>query len=148
MALIATFIGIDKHADPRIRDLMGARRDAVALWALFCDTLPEIQARLLTNAEATVAGVRQALDETFYAAGPDDTIIHSFAGHGTRDHRFVAHDTRLDNLAATTIPMSELADRFKRSQAKAVLCILDCCFSGGAPARVLEDSPMVRDPGL
>lgn len=43
--------------------------------------------------------------------------------------------------------MSDLANRFKRSQAKAVLCILDCCFSGGAPARVLEDSPMVRDPG-
>ncbi len=147
MALIATFIGIDKHADPRIRDLMGARRDAVALWSLFCDTLPAIHATKLIDAEATVAAIRQALDEIFYAAGPDDTIILSFAGHGTRDHRFVAHDTSLDNLAATTIPMSELSDRFKRSQAKAVLCILDCCFSGGAPARVLEDSPMVRDPG-
>jgi len=147
MALIATFIGIDKHADPRIRDLMGARRDAVALWSLFCDTLSSIQATKLIDAEATVAAIRQALDEIFYAAGPDDTIVLSFSGHGTRDHRLVAHDTRLDNLAATTIPMSDLADRFKRSQAKAVLCILDCCFSGGAPARVLEDSPLVRDPG-
>lgn len=147
MALIATFIGIDKHADPRIRDLMGARRDAVALWALFNDTIPDVQATKLIDTEATVAEIRQALDDTFYAAGPDDTIILSFSGHGTRDHRLVAHDTSLDNLAATTIPMSDLANRFKRSQAKAVLCILDCCFSGGAPARVLEDSPMVRDPG-
>ena len=147
MAIIATFIGIDKHADPRIRDLMGARRDAVALWSLFSDTLPQVQSQKLVDAEATVAAIRQALDDTFYSAGPDDTIILSFSGHGTRDHRLVAHDTRLDNLAATTIPMSDLADRFKRSHAKAVLCILDCCFSGGAPARVLEDSPMVRGPG-
>lgn len=147
MAIIATFIGIDKHADPRIRDLMGARRDAMALWALFSDTLPQIQAHKLVDAEATVAAIHQALDDIFYAAGPDDTIILSFSGHGTRDHRLVAHDTGLDNIAATTIPMSDLANRFKRSKAKAVLCILDCCFSGGAPARVLEDSPMVRDPG-
>jgi len=26
-----------------------------------------------------------------------------------------------------------------------ILCILDCCYSGDAPARVLEDSPIVRD---
>ena len=147
MAIIATFIGIDKHADPRIRDLMGARRDAMALWALFADTMPNIQARLLTDDEATTAGVLQALDETFYSAGHDDTIILSFSGHGTRDHRLVTHDTTIEHLATTTIPMSDLAGRFKRAQAKAVLCILDCCFSGGATARVLEDSPIVRDPG-
>jgi replicative superfamily II helicase len=146
MAIIATFIGIDKHADPRIRDLMGARRDAMALWALFADTMPNIQARLLTNDEATVAGVLQVLDETFYSAGPDDTIILSFSGHGTRDHRLVTHDTTIENLSTTTIPMSDLAGRFKRTPAKTVLCILDCCFSGGATARVLEDSPIVRDP--
>jgi helicase len=51
-------------------------------------------------------------------------------------------------LADTTIPMSELASRFKQTRAKAVLCILDCCFSGGAPARVLEDSPTTRDAGV
>jgi ATP-dependent DNA helicase len=147
MALFATFIGIDKHADPRIRDLIGARRDAMALWSLFCDTLPDVQAHKLIDIEATVVEIRQALDDIFYAAGPEDMIILSFSGHGTRDHRLVAHDTSPDNWAATTIPMSDLANRFKRSQAKAVLCFLDCCFSGGAPARVLEDSPISRDPG-
>ncbi len=28
MSILATFIGIDKHADLQIRDLTGARRDA------------------------------------------------------------------------------------------------------------------------
>ena len=41
--------------------------------------------------------------------------------------------------------MDELAAAFKATKAKAVLCILDCCFSGGAPAKVLENSPVPRD---
>ena len=36
MAFIANFIGIDKYADQDIRELTGAKRDATALWALFC----------------------------------------------------------------------------------------------------------------
>jgi replicative superfamily II helicase len=145
VAVLATFIGINKYADAQIRDLGGARRDATALWALFSDTLAEAQARLLVDEEATVEGIRRAFDATLGAAGPDDTVILSFSGHGTHDHRLVVADTVADALLATTIPMQELADRFKGTRAKIVLCILDCCFSGGAPARVLEHSPVPRD---
>lgn len=148
MALLASFIGIDRYHDPRVRDLNGARRDAVALWALFRDTLPDIQAELLIDRDATKSGIRAQFDRTLAAATSEDTVILSFAGHGTRDHRLVAHDTEMPRLSDTTIPMAELADRFKSSRAKAVLCILDCCFSGGAPARVLDDAPSTRDPGF
>src|SRR5712692_6520963 len=55
-------------------------------------------------------------------------------------------DTRLSDLINTSIGMGELAESFKSTKARAVLCILDCCFSGGAPAKVLEDSPVPRDP--
>src|SRR5712692_5786897 len=57
-------------------------------------------------------------------------------------------DTRLSDLINTSIGMGELAESFKSTKARAVLCILDCCFSGGAPAKVLEDSPIPRDPAL
>jgi hypothetical protein len=119
----AAFIGVDKHADPRIRDLTGARRDALALWSLFCDTISDIQAQLLTDTEATVEGIRLVLDQTLKAAQRDDIVILSFAGHGTRDHRIVAYDTSLDALDDTTISMGELATRFKESKAKVVLWI-------------------------
>lgn len=148
MAILAAFIGINKYADPQIRDLGGARRDATALWALFSDTLPEAQAQLLVDAAATVEEIRRTFDATLGAAGPDDTVILSFSGHGTHDHRLVATDTALAALATTTIPMQELADRFKGTRAGTVLCVLDCCFSGGAPARVLEDSPTPRSVGF
>lgn len=145
MALYSAFVGVDKHRDLSIRDLTGARRDATALWALFGDTLPGINDALIVDAEATVERMRRALDETLGAASPDDTVIITFSGHGTHDHRLVAHDTAAADLHGTTIPMQEMVSRLKESRAGAVLCVLDCCFSGGAPARVLEDSPVPRD---
>ena len=145
MAIIANFIGIDKHLDPNIRDLTGARKDARKLWALFCDTIPAIKANLIIDENASTEAVRLALNETLDKANPDDTIIISFSGHGTHDHRLVTYNTVLDNLDSTTISMHEIADRFKRSKAQKILFMLDCCFSGGAPARVLEDSPIPRD---
>jgi replicative superfamily II helicase len=146
MATFATFIGIDRHAASDIRDLTGARRDATALHCLIRDSMPDAEATLLCDEQATAANIRSAITGSLVAAAPGDTVILSFAGHGTRDHRIVAHDTRRDALHATTIPMSELAEAFRHSKARAILCILDCCFSGGAPARVLEDSPTARDP--
>lgn len=147
MALRAAFIGIDKHKDPAIRELSAAHRDSMALWALFCDTLPDIEAQLFTDDHATHIVVRTALQELLAGAVAEDTIIITFAGHGTRDHRLVLYDSAPTQLPNTTIEMNELGQYFKNSKAKAILCIIDCCFSGHAPARVFEESPLPRDPG-
>jgi replicative superfamily II helicase len=141
----ARFVGIDRHIDPKISDLKGAARDATALWALFSDTLQDADCKLLLNQEATAENIRRAIDETLGSAKSDDLVILTFAGHGTHDHRLVAHDTAYSNYNASTIAMSDLARQFKGASARAVICILDCCFSGGAPARVLNDSPTSRD---
>lgn len=148
MAFIGTFIGIDKHADKDIHDLTGARRDAVALWALFSDTIPEINAELLVDENATCEKIKKTIETTLGSAGSDDIVVFSFAGHGTRDHRLVAYNTVKQSLSDTTISMSDIATSFKKSKAKIILCILDCCFSGAAPARVLEDTPILRETGF
>jgi replicative superfamily II helicase len=145
MGILAGFIGIDRHDDPQVRDLTGAVRDATALWAIFSDSLPDIQAARLTDGEATRAGVEALFASTLDAAGPDDVVLLSFAGHGTRDHRVVLADTRFDDVPGTTIDMADLAARFRAAKARVVICLLDCCFSGGAPARVLDDGPAMRD---
>jgi helicase len=144
MALVLRFIGIDRYVDTSIPDLTGAARDAKALWALFIDTLTAADARLIVDHDATHQVVRRCIDDALTNATADDTIILMFAGHGTRDHRLVLHDSTSTALHSTTIAMSEIADLFKRSRARAILCILDCCFSGAAPARVLESSPLSR----
>ena len=138
MATRAVFIGVNKHADPSIPELSGAARHATALWALFTDTLPDLSARLLTDQRAGHAAASKALTSTLMEAEEGDVVILSFAGHGTPDGRLVFHDTESTNLSATALSMAELGDAFKASRARAVRCFLDCCFSGHAPARVLE----------
>ena len=126
-------------------ELTGAVRDAQALHALFQDTFSDIDAQLLIDSEATLEAIRANLDRTLSTSTDDDVVgIISFAGHGTEAHQIVAYDTDRDEIGSSTLPMEELAAKFKSSRARAILCIIDCCFSGAAPARVLEGTPHAR----
>lgn len=145
MAFRGTFIGVNKHQDPSIPELTGATRDASALHALFTDTFSDINATLLLDDRAALSEVRAALETSLGEATEDDVVVLCFAGHGTRGHHIVAYDTDADSPGDTSLPMEELAERFRSSKARAVLCIIDCCFSGAAPARVLETTPSSRD---
>jgi helicase len=144
MAFKAVFVGINKHQDPGIPELTGAVRDAQALHALFEDTFPGIDAQLLIDDGATIESIRTNLDRTLSSSSSDDVIVVSFAGHGTEAHQLVAYDTDRDEVGTSTLPMEELADKFRSCRARAVLCIIDCCFSGDAPARVLDGTPHAR----
>lgn len=144
MVLKAVFIGVNKHSDPRVNELSAATKDATALWALFKDSVNGISDRRLLDEEATMMGIRQALDESLGNADKDDSVLVFFAGHGTPRHQLVPYDIDLNQVDQTTISMQELADRLKGTKARASLVILDCCFSGGAPARVLENIPIPR----
>lgn len=134
----AIFIGVNQHADAKIPELSGACRDATALWALFADTFPGMSGRLLLDRNATHAAAKQAIFDLLLGAGADDVVVLTFAGHGSPDGRLVLFDTSLSALAESSLSLSDLAHAFKSTKARAVLCILDCCFSGHAPARVLE----------
>lgn len=145
--LRGAFVGIDRYVDAEARELTGAVQDATALWALLSDSIDGLDAPLLVNEAATHVAVEQVLDQTLDAASEDDIVLLTFAGHGTPDHRLVLHDSSNADVPGTTISMASIADRFRRSRAKVVLLILDCCFSGGAPARVVEFGLVPRDVG-
>jgi helicase len=144
MAFKALFVGINKHQDPGVLELTGAVRDAQALHALFQDTFSDIDARLLIDSDATLEAILSNLDRTLATSTPDDVVVISFAGHGTEAHQIVAYDTDRNAIGSSTLPMEELATKFRSSPARAILCIVDCCFSGAAPARVLEGAPRAR----
>ena len=143
MPLRGLFIGIDQHASTLINELSCAKRDAVALDALFTDTLGGGTV-LLTNADATCARI----ESEFVAladSSPDDTVVIAFSGHGTETHQLVAYDTDFHNLDRTAIPLATLVDWFSRIQARRLVLFLDCCFSGGIGAKVLQIDAMPRD---
>jgi helicase len=151
MATRSLFVGVNEYQHVGIRNLGGARRDAEALWALFSDTVPGIEAKLLVDGEATFASVSTAVDDLAASAGTEDTIVFFFSGHGTKDFRLVFHDTNRDTPAQqqeTTLDMRVLARWFRETNAGAVLFILDCCHSGGAPAKVLEGDDIAAKAAL
>lgn len=145
MSLHAVFVGVNKHLDPRINELTGAAKDATAIWALFKDSVSDMSDHRLLDSDATAANIRGALDATLGAASDADTVVVFFAGHGTPRHQLVPYDANVDSIDPSTIAMQELVDRVKSTNARACVIVLDCCFSGGAPARVLEDIPVARD---
>ena len=145
MAVTAVFVGINRYQDSAIPELAGARRDALALWALFTDTIEGLAARRLVDEEATYSEVTDAILGALEGAQEDDVIVITFAGHGSPDGRLLLSDTDATNLPGTALPMSTLVDGFKGTGARAVLCILDCCFSGQAPARVFATDARPRN---
>lgn len=144
MSLRAAFVGVNVYADLKIADLTGAGPDATTMAALFQDSVPGAKIDHLRDEQATLKSIRSALDETIGQAGSQDTALFFFAGHGSPTHQLVPSDADKHRLSDTTIPMSELAERLNASSAKAAVVILDCCFSGAAPARVIENSPVPR----
>ena len=143
MAFKGLFISIDRYASIDINWLSCARRDATALHVIFSDNISGDNT-LIVDEQATKEALQSAF-EGLSACDPDDVVVISFSGHGTPTHELVLYDTRLSDIDATTIPLSELADWFAKIPAKRLLLVLDCCFSGGMGAKVLQIDGVPRD---
>ncbi len=139
------FIGIDRYASPMVRDLSCSARDAKTLYALFADTLDAGECVLLTDAEATRDRILAELDR-LKASAPDDLVFIHFSGHGSDTHHLVTHDCDPLSLDSTCVLLHELEQRFAAIPARNVILCLDCCFSGGAGAKVFHSPLASRDP--
>lgn len=137
------FIGIDRYASPAINWLSCAKRDATALHSLFADNLPG-DLKLLTDKDATHSTIENEL-KTLSQCSADDIVVFAFSGHGTETHELVTYDTNRANLSATTISLNQLAEQFTKIPARRLICILDCCFSGGMGAKALQVDVVPRD---
>jgi replicative superfamily II helicase len=135
------FVGINRYASADIDNLASAVRDARALHALFSDNLGG-NCRPVTDAEVTTARLRAELAELQTSSLENDVVVIAFSGHGSDTHEIITYDADLYNLPATALPLDEFTDLVSAIPAKHLLVILDCCFSGGAGAKVLN-APLV-----
>lgn len=131
------FVGINHYLSYEIDNLASAVRDAQALHALFTDNLGGTTA-LLADDQATTARLRGSLIDLQHTTTEDDVVVITFSGHGSDTHELVTFDTDLDDLPGTALPLSELTDLVSSIPARHLLIVLDCCFSGGAGAKVLR----------
>ena len=102
---------------------------------------------VLTNADATVAGVRNAFARVAAQAGPDDMFLFFFSGHGVQTNTAVSGlepDGRSESIVLRDgmIADTEMAQLFSGLNTRLSLLVLDACFSGGF-ARNVVDRPGV-----
>jgi replicative superfamily II helicase len=143
MAFYGLFVGINRHASSKINELSFASRDAVALHALFTDTLGG-DTRLVTDELATRAAVEEELGR-LAGCDADDVVVVSFSGHGTPTRQLVTYDADPRDLEGTCVPLDVLSGWLSRIPARRLICVLDCCFSGGMGAKALEVESTPRD---
>ncbi|MCM2501989.1 DEAD/DEAH box helicase, partial [Neorhizobium galegae] len=143
MSFKGLFVGIDRFHSPEIRDLSCAARDATALEATFADTLGG-ETVLLTDQEATLSRIEDELRK-LTGCDTDDTVVIAFSGHGSETHELIVHDTRYEDIESTSLPLDRLQEWFSKIPARRVILFLDCCFSGGLGAKVLQVPAIPRN---
>jgi hypothetical protein len=102
---------------------------------------------VLTNAEATVEGVRAAFRRVAAQAGPDDMFLFFFSGHGNQVEAPVSGvepDGKSETIVLRDgeISDAEMGRLFGSLRTRLSLLVIDSCYSGGF-ARNVVDRPGV-----
>jgi uncharacterized caspase-like protein len=147
----AVVIGVSQY--DRVDPLKYADQDAKAFHEYLIHNLgmPLDQSTLLLNEQATLFALKSALGtELKRKAGPKDTVIIYYAGHGAPESDaasldgdglekyIVPYDADPNNLYATGLPMREIETIFQRLMAERVIFITDSCYSGATAGRTFS----------
>jgi len=146
MKFHGTFIGIDRYRSPDIAFLTSAVRDATALHALFSDGFGDGPV-LLIDVDATKDNIVNELRRLAAISCDEDLVVVTFSGHGSTTHEMVPYDAERSRLEDTALPLDELATLLNQIPAATLICVLDCCFSGGFGAKVLPAPVQARSLG-
>lgn len=97
----------------------------------------------LVDADATVAGVKNAIQRVGAMAGPNDIFLFFYSGHGSQRAGTVSA-TEPDGKTETIVMRdgqisdAEMAQLFAGINARMSLIVLDSCFSGGFGRNVVS----------
>lgn len=144
----AVVIGISKY--DKVRPLKYADKDALAFHDYLINNVgvPEEHMTLLTNDQATLIAMKRTLGTHLKRkAGPKDTVIIYYAGHGAPEtdatspdgdgleKYLIPYDADPQDLYTTGLPMREIETIFHRLNAERVIFITDSCYSGAIGGR-------------
>jgi hypothetical protein len=135
----AVVIGVNKYEDERIPELKGAENDATELRQRLVDEesggFHIGEGHFLAGKDATCDAIRKALSDLLWKTDNSDLSLFYFSGHGFHDeygNGYIAPWNMVrDEPMVRGIRMRELTDLLLGAKMKkAVLMILDCCYSG------------------
>lgn len=148
----ALLIGINDYSSPQIRDLNYSEADAIYLKDVlikYARYKPE-NVKILLGSDANYQSIRSEIFWLGRTASRDDNVFFYFSGHGTcvddfdnneedgKDEAFCPFDTDLKDPSSVILD-DEIGHWFEAIKAEQVLVVLDCCYSGGAAGRSLEN---------
>ncbi|MET9604371.1 caspase family protein [Streptomyces sp. NPDC006512] len=142
----ALLVGINEYGaaiGSGLSDLRGCLNDVADARAALEGAAPgRVDARILLDSEATAAAVEEAVSRHLGRAGPGDTALLWFSGHGTEYAAVTAHELLLEPTgrcqalvcADGPLPDKRLGALLDGAAAGGgrVVAVLDCCYSGGA----------------
>jgi hypothetical protein len=145
-------VGIDKYRSPAIDKLANAAADARGMIEIFKKdethkVFRDLDAQLLVDDQATLAGITSALEQLAQRTRPEDVAVLFFAGHSVAlNGKFFFLPYDLSRPSPEAIQKESLThDRLAALLAKLpsgrAMLVLDSCFSG---AFAVEDS-VLRD---
>lgn len=137
----AVVIGVGSYTAPDVADLPSAARDARAVYDFLRSqeggAFPQNNMLLLTDEQANVRAVREALFVFLQQTGPDDLVVIYFAGHGAPDPSMPSNlyllpsDADPDALDATALPLWDLKTALRRHvSAEQVVLLADAAHPG------------------
>jgi len=133
--VVALIVGVSDYGG-RTNDLSNTDADAKTL-AMQLERTGALHPAsiLLTNERATRRAVEQAFERIAREAGPDDTFLFFFSGHGRRVKvpGALEPDGRSETIELRDRSMTdaELASLFGSLRTRLAVAALDSCFSGG-----------------
>jgi uncharacterized caspase-like protein len=136
----ALVIGVSAYPPP-IPQLPAVANDAREVATLLGSAKGQFLARNVTSVVDQGADWRSTLDsleKTFGEVQTDDAVFVYMAGHGAvveGEYFFVAHDTRVDSLPTTGVPLTKIKAALDASPSQRAFLWLDFCHSGGILAR-------------
>ncbi|MGY4928500.1 caspase family protein [Streptomyces sp. 900105755] len=130
MANRALLVGIDSYPDP-VNRLNSCINDTLAFKDLLSGLgFRDSSIRVLHDADATLAGVRDGLDWLFAQAQPDDRLVFFQSSHG---YRYLKGDVMTEVLCEYDdfLEDTELVSRSSGLPPDVLTVVLDACHSGG-----------------
>jgi tetratricopeptide (TPR) repeat protein len=153
--LTAIVIGVNDYEDPRIPDLKYCVADSIAMYQTLTryggyepeavlllndwggidepKTVAEFRAR--SAFMPTLGNIRERLPGWLAQAGPQDTVLVFFSGHGflvEGETVLATLDCKEQRPADTGLRSSELLAMLDRCPAERKILVLDCCHAGAA----------------
>jgi Caspase domain len=131
-------VGVSDYEDNSI-DLLYPSNDAESIAGVFEEiggrVYGNVSTTVLTDQEANLSRIREALTTIRNRTSPQDTVVLFFAGHGYTEEQvfyFLTHETEITNLPGTGLSIEEISRFIQELKAGKVAILFDTCQSGDA----------------